>query len=141
MGSRWIEEKLRRRLGLRGQRVGEASHPGPGSAVVTKKEAERQAKAAKALHTWLKRAEHECPNAVSTAKRDEAARLMEDVERLMKELADAVPPDKPPDFACPLCFDTVAEREEQVRTGTKYSWNERGGHGERSRACGRYLSG
>ena len=112
-----------------------AMHPGPGEDEVTKKEAEKQAKAASCLAAWLRRKEHSFPNALSKAKGGEAYEKMKDVATLMEEMAKAIDdPELPRAFACPLCYDTEAQREEQIRAGNSYAWKKLG-PGERSLAA------
>ena len=104
-------------MGLRGRRIGEASHPGP----VTKEDVEKQLRTARGQLAWLEDARLDCPSEESKEAADEAEAAARTLVRALEEMEKWV--DKaalPPAFACPLCFDTKAQREEQIRAGNKF---------------------
>ena len=97
--------KLRRRVPLRGVRIGEAAHPGP--PVLTKKRAEREAKKTKDQVAWLQRAALECPAGECADKARAALEKAKEYEKLLEEWAGTVPVVREPPVVCPLCPDTV----------------------------------
>ena len=104
----WCELKLRRRLPLRGVRVGEAAHPGPPdpAPVLTKQRADREAKNMKQQLAWLERAALECEAGECADKGRAALEKAREYEKLLKEWAGTVEVVAERPVVCPLCDPT-----------------------------------